>query len=49
MGQSLTPIGYRSGLPDIDEAEKLNQSYDLTHNDRLTPDKVLPFGGRWMI
>ena len=34
-------IGYSSGLPEIAEAEKLNQSYDLPQNDRLTPDKVL--------
>ena len=45
MGQSLTLIGYSSGFPDISEAEKLNKSYDLTQNDRLTPDKFLSFGG----
>ena len=39
--QLLTLIGYSSVLPEIFEAEKLNQSYDIPHNDRLTPDKVL--------
>ena len=38
-------IGYISGLPEIAEADELNQSYDLPHNDRLTPYKVLSFGG----
>ena len=37
---------YSSGLPEIAEADELNQSYYLPHNDRLTPDKVLYFGGR---
>ena len=46
MGQSLTLIGYNSGLPDIYEADKLNHSYDIPHNDWPTPDKVLYFGGR---
>ena len=46
MGQSLTLIGYISGLPEIAESDELYQSYDLPHNDRLTPDKVLSFGGR---
>ena len=36
-------IGYSSGLPEIAEAEELNQSYDLPHKNRLTPDKVLSF------
>ena len=45
MVQSLTKICYSSGLPDINEAYKLNQGYDLPHNDRPTPDKVLFFGG----
>ena len=49
MGKSLTLIGYSSGLPDISEAYKLNQSYDLPHNDRLTPDKVLYYGVCYMI
>ena len=46
MGQSLTLIGYSSGLPEIAEEDKLYQSYDLPHNDWLTPDTVLYFGGR---
>ena len=46
MGQPLTMIGYSSGLPEIAEAEKLNQIYNLPYNDQLTPDKVLSFGGR---
>ena len=46
MGQSLTLIGYSSGLPEVFEADKLNQSYDLPHKDWLTPDTVLTFGGR---
>ena len=45
MLQSLTLIGYSSGLPDIAEADKLNQIYDLHHNNPLTPDKVLSFSG----
>ena len=45
MGQSLTIIGYSSGLTEIGEADKLHQSYALPHNDRPTPDKVLSFGG----
>ena len=44
MGKSLTLIGYSSGLPDISEEGKLNQSYDLPHNDPLNPDKFLYFG-----
>ena len=49
MGQSLTLIGYSIVLPDISESEKLYHSYDLPHNNRLTPDTVLSFGRRWMI
>ena len=49
LGQLITLIGYSNVLPDIAEADKLNQSYDLPHNDWLTPDKVLYFGGHWMI
>ena len=45
MGQSLTVIGYSSGLPEISEVEKLYQIQDLPHNDQLTPDTVLSFGG----
>ena len=39
-------ISYSSGLPDISEADELNQSYDLPHNYHLNPDEVLSFGGR---
>ena len=46
MGQSLTLIVYSSGFTETSEADELNQSYDLPHNDRLTPNKVLSFGGR---
>ena len=46
LGKSLTLIGYSSGLPEIYEADKLNQSYNLHHNYRPTPDKVPSFGGR---
>ena len=46
LGNFLTVIGYNIGLPDISEAEELYQSYDLPHKDRLTPDKVLSFGGQ---
>ena len=45
VGQSLTLIGYSSGLPDIAEAEELNQGHDLPHKYQLTPDKFLSFGG----
>ena len=45
MVQLLTLIGYSSGLSKIVDKDKLNQSYDLTHNDLLTPDKVLSLGG----
>ena len=46
LGQSLTLISYSSGLPEIAEAAKLGQSYNLPHNDWMTPDKVLYFGCR---
>ena len=39
-------IGYSSELSEMDEADELYQSYDLHHNDRLTPDTVSAFGGR---
>ena len=39
-------IGYSSGLPEISESDELNRSHDLPHNDQLTPDTVLSFGGR---
>ena len=45
MVQSLTLIGYSSGLSDISEEDKLIQSYDIPYNDRVTPDKVLSLGG----
>ena len=45
LGQLITLIGCSSGLSEISEADKLNQSYDLPHNYWLTPDKVLSFGG----
>ena len=46
MGKSLTLIGYSSELYEMDEADKLYHSYNLPHNDRLTPDTVLEFGIR---
>ena len=49
MGQLLTLIGYSSELSDMAEAEKLHPSYNLPHNDCLTPDTVLAFGGLYMI
>ena len=49
MGQSLTLIGYISELYEIAEADELYRSYDLPHNNRLTPYAVLLFGGRFMI
>ena len=39
-------IGYSSGLPEIYEADKLNQSYNIPQNDWTAPDKVMYFGGR---
>ena len=39
-------IGYSSWLPDISEADNLNKSYDLPHNDRANPDKFLSLSGR---
>ena len=46
MGQLLSLICYSSVFPEIAEADKLNHSYDLPHNVRMTPDKVLYFDGR---
>ena len=43
MVQMLTLIGYSIGLPDIAEADELNHSHSIPHNDRLKPDKVLSF------
>ena len=31
------------------EADELYRSYDIPHNDRLTPDTVLAFGGCYII
>ena len=47
MGKSITLIDYSSGFPEISEADELNQSYNLPHNDFLTPDKVLFFVVTW--
>ena len=33
----------------MDEADKLYRIYDLPHKNRMTPDTVLSFGGRYMI
>ena len=46
LGQLLTLIRYSNGFPEISEADELNQSRNLPHNDRLTPDKGLYFDGR---
>ena len=46
LGKSLALIGYSGKLTDIAESDKLNQSHDLPHNNTLTPDKVLSFGGQ---
>ena len=45
MRQSLTLIGYSSELSEMAEADELYRSYNLPHNDQLTPDTVLVFGG----
>ena len=39
-------IGYSIGSYEIAEADELYLSYYLPHNDWLTPDKFLSFGGR---
>ena len=31
------------------EADKLYPGYDLPHNNQLTPDTLLAFGGRYII
>ena len=46
LGQLLTLIGYSSELYEISEADKLYRSYDIPHNNPLTPDTVLSFVGR---
>ena len=38
-------IGYSSELSEMAEADELYRSYDLTHNDCLTPDTVVAFEG----
>ena len=47
--QSLTLIGYSSGLIEMAESEKLYRSYDLPHNDGMTPATVLSFGVCYII
>ena len=49
LGQLLTLIGYSSELSEMAESDKLHPSYNLPHNDWLTPHTVLEFGGRNMI
>ena len=46
MGQLITLVGYSSELSEMAEAYESHPSYDLPHNDRLTPDTVSEFGGR---
>ena len=43
MGKLLTLIGYSSELSEMAEADELRSSYDIPHNDWLTPDTVLEF------
>ena len=45
MRELLTLIGYSSDFPEIADTDELNQSYNLPHNNRLNPDRVLSFGG----
>ena len=40
----LTLIGYSVELSDMAEVDELHPSYDIPHNDWLTPDTVLEFG-----
>ena len=42
-------IGYSSELSEMAEADELYQSYNISHNDCLTPDTILTFGGRYII
>ena len=49
LGQLLTLIGYSSEWSEMAESGKLYPSYNLPHNDWLTPDTVLAFGGLNMI
>ena len=49
LGPYLTLIGYSSELSEMAEADELYQSYNLPHNDRLTSDTVLAFGGHYII
>ena len=46
MGKLLTLIGYSIEFSEMAEADKLYWSYDLPHNNRMTSDTVLSFGGR---
>ena len=43
-GTIANKIGYSSVLPDISEAEAINQSYDHPHNESMTHNIVLYFG-----
>ena len=49
LGQLLTLIGYSIELSGMAESDKLHPSYNLPHNDWLTPDTVLAFCGLYMI
>ena len=49
LGQLLTLIGYSSELSDMAESDYLHPSYNLSHNDWLTPDTFFAFGGLYMI
>ena len=49
MGQSLTLISYSSELSEMAEAEILYWTYDISHNDWLTPYTVSDLGGCFMI
>ena len=42
----LTLIGYSIGVPEISEADELNQYHSSPHKYCLTPDKVLSFSGQ---
>ena len=46
MGQFITLIGYSSELSDMAEADLLDLSHNIPHNDWLTPDTVSDIGGR---
>ena len=40
MGQLLTLIGYSSELSDMAESDELHPSYDIPHNNWLTPNSL---------